>query len=156
MYTVWIYRGSAITKSVQVLPEAPRKELGHVVVQLAKFVLHPNSYIRERGYVYLPFKYIDIALIIRVKHLDELVRTCNTAVGRVMSWNAGIGLKIADHKTDILLISSRKRMEFINIAVGDQLITSKQAIKYLGLVIDNRLSLLPRDMLIYEIVWRGR
>ena len=32
-----------------------------------------------------------------------------------------------------------KRMEFITIMVGDQSVTSKQAIKYLGLMIDNRL-----------------
>ena len=43
----------------------------------------------------------DIALVIRGKNLDELVRTCNTAVGRVRNWIAGIGLKHADHKTDV-------------------------------------------------------
>ena len=60
----------------------------------------------------------NIALVIRGKHLDELVRMCNTAIGRVRSWIAGIGLKLADHKTDILLINSRKRMEFVIMKVG--------------------------------------
>ena len=82
----------------------------------------------------------DIALVISEKHLNELVRTCNTAIGRISSWIARIGLKLDDHKTDVLLISSRKRMEFITIMVGDQRITSNQAIKYLGEVIDNRLT----------------
>ena len=41
----------------------------------------------------------DIALMIRGKHL--------------------VGLKLADHKTDVLLISIRKKMEFITITVGD-------------------------------------
>ena len=82
------------------------------------------------------------------KHLDELVRMCNTNVGRVWSWIAGIGLKLADHKTDVLFISIRKkRMEFITIAVGDQSITSKLAIKYLGVVINNRLTF--REYLTY-------
>ena len=42
----------------------------------------------------------DIALVIRRKHLDELVRTCNTAVGVLRSWILGMGLRLADHKTD--------------------------------------------------------
>ena len=51
-----------------------------------------------------------------------------------------MGLKHADYKADVLLISSGKRMEFITITVGDQRIASQQAIKYLGVVIDNRLT----------------
>ena len=82
------------------------------------------------------------SLVIRGQLLDELVRTCNTVVGTVRRWIAGIGIKLADHKTDVLLISSRKKMEFITITVGDQRITVPwvEAIKYLGMVIDNRLT----------------
>ena len=50
---------------------------------------------------------VDIALVIRGKNLDELVRTCKTAVGSGRSWIVGMGLKLADHKTDVLLISIR-------------------------------------------------
>ena len=88
-----------------------------------------------------------IAMVIRGKHLDELVRTCNTAVSRVRNSIAGIGPKLADNKTHVLLVSSRKRMEFITITVGDQRITSKQRVKYLGVVIDNRLTF--REQLTY-------
>ena len=63
--------------------------------------------------------------MIRGKHLDKLVRMFNTAVGSVRSWIAGIVLKLADHKTDVLFISSKKTMKFITITVGDQRITSK-------------------------------
>ena len=76
----------------------------------------------------------DIALVIRGKYLDELVRTCYTAVSVVKSCIAEIGLKLADHKTDVLLVSSWKRVEV------DQRITAKQAIKYLGVVISNRFT----------------
>ena len=68
------------------------------------------------------------------------MRTCNAAVGTVRSWILGMGLRLVDHKADVLLISSRKKMEFVTITVGDQRITSKQAIKYLGVMIDNRLT----------------
>ena len=66
-----------------------------------------------------------------------MVSTCNTAVG----------LKLADHKTDILLISSRKMMKFITITVGDQRIISKWEIKYLRVMIDIRLTV--REHLMY-------
>ena len=56
----------------------------------------------------------------------------------VRNWIAGIGRKLANNKTDVLLISNRKKMELITITVGDQSITSKWAIKYLGLTIYNR------------------
>ena len=47
-----------------------------------------------------------------------------------------MGLKLFDHETDVLPISCRKR----TITVDDQRITSKQAIKYLVVVIDNKLT----------------
>ena len=46
------------------------------------------------------------------------------SVGRLRTWIAGIGYKRAEHKTNVLLISSRKRAEFITITVGDQRITT--------------------------------
>ena len=60
--------------------------------------------------------------------------------GRVRSWFASIGLKLADHKTDVVLVISRKEMEYITICVGEESITSKQSIKYLVIIIDNRLT----------------
>ena len=44
----------------------------------------------------------DIALEIRGKHFDELEKTCNTDFDKVRSWIAGIRLKFADEKTDVL------------------------------------------------------
>ena len=75
---------------------------------------------------------------IREKHLNELVRTYNTAVGMARSWMVGTRLKLTDHKTDFLLINSSKSKEFITITVGEWRITSKQAINDLGVVTYNR------------------
>ena len=48
------------------------------------------------------------------------------------------------HKRTLMSTQIRTKkynvMEFITITVGSQCITSKQAIKYLGMVIDNRLT----------------
>ena len=70
--------------------------------------------------------------MVRGKHLNELVRECNTAVGMARSWIEGVDLKLADQKTDVL--------EFITITVGDQRTISKQAIECLGVISDNRLT----------------
>ena len=62
-------------------------------------------------------------------------------VGRMRTWNASIDLKLADHKVDVVLLSSRKKIEFITLTVGKQRIKStKQSIKSLGIMIDNRLT----------------
>ena len=62
--------------------------------------------------------------------------TCNAAIGRVRSWITSIDLKLNDHKTDAVLLSSRKKIEFITITVGEK----KQSIKYLKVMIDNSLT----------------
>ena len=50
---------------------------------------------------------------------------------------ARIALKLADHKTAVVLVSSRKKMKSISITVGEQRITWKKSIEYLGIMIDN-------------------
>ena len=59
-------------------------------------------------------------MVIKGKNLNDLERACNNAVCMVRSWIAGMFFKFADHKMDMILISSRKRMEFITNTVGDQ------------------------------------
>ena len=41
----------------------------------------------------------------------------------------------------LMMVNSRKKIEYITITVGEKRITSKQSIKYLGVMIDNRLTL---------------
>ncbi|XP_043069370.1 uncharacterized protein [Drosophila bipectinata] len=46
----------------------------------------------------------------------------------------------ATHKTEAVLFTSRKKVEYITIQVGNCCITTKETIKYLGLMLDNRMS----------------
>nr|XP_043069929.1 uncharacterized protein LOC122322279 [Drosophila bipectinata] len=50
------------------------------------------------------------------------------------------GLDLAAHKTKAVLFMSRKKVEYITIQVGNCYITSKEAIEYLGVMLDNRMS----------------
>ena len=53
----------------------------------------------------------DIALVVMDKQLGEMEGTCNAAIIRVRSWIASIDLKLANHKMDGALVSSRRKVE---------------------------------------------
>lgn len=85
----------------------------------------------------------DIAVVIVAKHIPEIENTANDVIARAKSWLETAGLKLAEHKTEAVLISSRKTMEYAEIRVGSQIIHSKPVLKYLGMMIDNRLCYKP-------------
>lgn len=82
----------------------------------------------------------DIAIVVVAKHLVDVARMCSETIASVKTWLQTAGLELADHKTEALLLTSRKRVEEIEIRVGGCTINSSPAIKYLGVVLDRRLS----------------
>lgn len=49
-------------------------------------------------------------------------------------------LELGEHKTEAVLLSSRKKPESATVKVANHFIKSKDAIKYLGVKIDHRLN----------------
>lgn len=82
----------------------------------------------------------DIAVVTVAKTINEMETTTNEAIRRIRLWLQEAELELADHKTEAVLITGRKKVEFMTLSVGDTEIISKQSVKYLGVMIDNRLN----------------
>jgi len=82
----------------------------------------------------------DIAIVAVAKELRDVETSTNVAIEQVICWLASNSLSLAAHKTEAVLISSRKAVECATIEVAGCTITSKPAIKYLGIQLDHRLT----------------
>ena len=82
----------------------------------------------------------DVALVIVGKFLEDVKNLFNVTFSKYADWMNESGLKMAKHKTEVTLITSRKERETITLQVGEHEIESKPSIRYLGVMIDARLN----------------
>lgn len=82
----------------------------------------------------------DIAIVTVAKHIHDVESSTNEAIVRVKNWLKSAKLELAEHKTEALLITGRKTAEYMTVNVGNQVIRSKDSLKYLGVILDNRLN----------------
>ena len=71
------------------------------------------------------------------KELGQLKNFCNNAI---KEWLTTTNLQLGGHKTEAVLITSRKKFEGIKLNINGHSIMRQQSLKYLGVLIDTRLS----------------
>jgi hypothetical protein len=84
----------------------------------------------------------DLALVVYGKNKDELEGTSNHALRRVMMRLSGLGLEIAPHKTEAVLLAA-KRLKEITVCVEGKTIKSSGSIKYLGVWLSTNMRMKP-------------
>ena len=81
-----------------------------------------------------------IAKVAVAKTGKEIQEETNTAVQKVRAWLDEVGLTLTAHKTDAIFTSGRKLVEKMQVTVKGTRIESKRTIKYLGVIINDKLN----------------
>ena len=81
----------------------------------------------------------DVAVVVVGKYKEEVTQVANEAVAAIRKWLTSVGLRMAEHKTEAVLVTGRKVKEDITLNVGGSKIASQQSLRYLGVQIDARL-----------------
>ncbi|CAD7084818.1 unnamed protein product [Hermetia illucens] len=74
------------------------------------------------------------------KHLEDAELYSCEAISAVKGWLESSGLTLAKEKTEVVLITKYRKINFPRIQIENHITTSKSAIKYLGVMIDGKLS----------------
>lgn len=82
----------------------------------------------------------DVALVIVEKYLEKINNLFDVTFARIRWWMESVGLKLAEHRADAVLITSRKKLETISLRVGVLEIKTQPFIRYRGMIHDSRLN----------------
>lgn len=61
----------------------------------------------------------------------------------IQHWTSSVALKLAEHKSEAVLVTSREKVKSITLSVREHDITSQPFIRYLGVMIDTELNFKP-------------
>ena len=83
----------------------------------------------------------DVAATITAKTLEDIEYGYLEVMNRVRQWMNSVGLTLALEKTEAVLITGKKVKENIQLTFGGYTIRTQPHIKYLGIILDQRLNL---------------
>lgn len=82
----------------------------------------------------------DIVLTTTGDTESETIIKSEGAISTINSWLGTKNLQLAHHKTEVVMVTNRRQPVTIQLEVGDHLITSQRQLRYLGLMLDDRMS----------------
>lgn len=82
----------------------------------------------------------DIAAVIAARDTEALQRKLNQVMRRTQEWLEAHSLKLALEKTELVLLTRKHIRLEIPMLVGDISLTTKKAVRYLGVRLDSKLS----------------
>lgn len=81
----------------------------------------------------------DVVLTAVGDSIEEVNIKVEWAIRLVSEWLEANQLQMAHHKTEIVVVTNRRQPITTHIKVGDNVITSQRQVKYLGVMVDDRL-----------------
>ena len=100
----------------------------------------------------------DTCVLLNGKHLDELIVHINKELNLLFIWVQANKLSLNGQKT-YYIIFHRARIKLTdyssNLAMGDSIITATNEIKYLGVIIDNKITWIPHITYVKNKVSKG-
>ncbi|CAD7089303.1 unnamed protein product [Hermetia illucens] len=81
----------------------------------------------------------DIGVTIVAQDIDEIEVLTNEAIFEIRSWVEEAGLTLAKDKTEVVLITKRRKQTSVKVRIGEHIIQSQPTLKYLGVMVDQRL-----------------
>jgi hypothetical protein len=82
----------------------------------------------------------DILLKVYGESIEEVELTVSYSISVVQDWMRSRKLELAHHKTEMIVVNNRKAVQSAQVSVGGCIVASKRSLKYLGVMIDDRLT----------------
>lgn len=82
----------------------------------------------------------DIAALIAARDIEEAQLKLNKVMRAVNDWMGDHGLSLALNKTEIVIITKKRINTLMPMHVGNEVVASKPAARYLGVMVDTKLS----------------
>lgn len=99
-----------------------------------------NGLLRTRlpaGVEYLEFA-DDVALVARARDSIQLEQLLSSSANKVHDWLTRVGLSLAEHKCEAMIITKTTTHNDMNITVNGHQVVASDCIKYLGINIDRK------------------
>lgn len=82
----------------------------------------------------------DLVLVVLGETQQQVEALASCAISTVEQWMGERKLELAHHKTELVMVCNRRSEQNAVVEAGDCMINSKRSIKYLGVMLDDRLN----------------